>query len=51
MSFEERKANMKRVDGEIKIEEINLLRLVKSMYVKFSNSGKEIALNIAKELI
>lgn len=50
MTLEGRKGNIKRIEGEIKLEQINLLRIIKQMYTSFSDSNKKLALEIVKAL-
>ena len=48
MSPEERKGNLKRIDSEIKMEQINLLALLKAKYMNFSQREKELTFEIIK---
>lgn len=48
MSKEEVMRNLKRIDGEIQMEKIKTIKLIKSLYLKFNEEAKKIAINIIK---
>lgn len=48
MTPEERMSNLKRLDGEIRKEELNIIKLIKSQFTTYPQKEKELALKIIK---